>query len=45
MIAKISSAEPLSAQQGERVVFTVRERDVKRFDRDKGLRVDTMGGQ
>ena len=43
VIAKISSAEPLSAQQGERVVFTVRERDVKRFDRDKGLRVDTMG--
>ena len=45
VIAKIASAEPLSANQGERVVFAVREGDVKRFDRGTGLRIDTPGGQ
>ena len=45
VIAKISSAEHLFANQGERVVFAVREDDVKRFDRGTGVRVDTPGGQ
>ncbi len=45
VIAKIASAEPLSVNQGERVVFAVREGDVKHFDRRTGLRIDTPGGQ
>lgn len=45
VIAKIASAEPLSANQGERVVFAVREGDVKHFDRGTGLRIDAAGGQ
>ena len=43
IIAKVPSAEPFSAAQGESVVFTVKETDVKRFDRETGLRAD-MGG-
>ena len=40
IIAKVPSAQPFSAAQGESVVFTVKEKDVNRFDRETGLRTD-----
>ncbi len=40
IIAKVPSAQPFSAVQGESVVFTVKEKDVNRFDRETGLRTD-----
>jgi len=43
IIAKVPSAEPFSAAQGQSVVFTVKQTDVKCFDRETGLRTD-MGG-
>jgi len=43
IIAKVPSAQSFSAAQGESVVFAVKETDVKRFDRETGLRKD-LGG-
>ncbi len=43
VIARLPSWQPLSAEQGERAEFVVQEKDVKRFDRATGLRVDIAG--
>jgi multiple sugar transport system ATP-binding protein len=46
VIAKVASAQGFSAAEGESVTFAVREQDVKRFDRQTGLRTDLReGGQ
>jgi multiple sugar transport system ATP-binding protein len=43
IIAKVPSTKPFSAGEGERVVFTVGETNVKRFDRKTELRTDIRG--
>ncbi len=45
IIAKIPSSRSIAPQQGERVEFAVKGHNVKNFDRENGLRVDTAGGQ
>ncbi len=45
VIAKVPSSRPLSAQQGDCVEFAVKGRNVKRFDRETGLRVDAKGAR
>ena len=40
IIAKLAVSDPFRAQQGERVEFTVKEKDIRRFDRLTGLRID-----
>jgi multiple sugar transport system ATP-binding protein len=40
IIAKLAVSDPFRTQQGERVEFAVRRRDVRRFDRETGLRAD-----
>ncbi|MFQ5974650.1 MAG: ABC transporter ATP-binding protein, partial [Alphaproteobacteria bacterium] len=45
IIAKLPSSMAFSVEQGERVEFVVRERDVRRFDRHTGLRPDAAPGR
>jgi multiple sugar transport system ATP-binding protein len=44
IVAKLAVSDPFRTEQGARVEFAIRERDVRRFDRQTGLRVDTAGG-
>ncbi|MGH6660221.1 MAG: ABC transporter ATP-binding protein [Rhodospirillales bacterium] len=43
IIAKLASAEQYRANPGTRVVFAVKDKDVRRFDRQTGLRIDAQG--
>ncbi|MBI2977523.1 MAG: ATP-binding cassette domain-containing protein, partial [Rhodospirillales bacterium] len=43
IIAKLASAEQYRVNPGARVVFTVKDKDVRRFDRQTGLRIDARG--
>jgi multiple sugar transport system ATP-binding protein len=40
IIAKLTVSDPFRAQQGQLVVFAVKEKDVRRFNRETGLRAD-----
>ncbi|HEX9569439.1 MAG TPA: ABC transporter ATP-binding protein [Rhodospirillales bacterium] len=43
IIAKLASAEQYRATPGSRVLFVVKDKDVRRFDRQTGLRIDAPG--
>ena len=40
IVAKLAASDPFRTQQGERVRFAIKQRDVRRFDRATGLRAD-----
>jgi multiple sugar transport system ATP-binding protein len=44
IIAKLAVSDPFRTEQGARVEFAIAQRDVRRFDRQTGLRADTAGG-
>ncbi len=43
IVAKLAVSDPFRTEQGARVEFAIRERDVRRFDRSTGLRADRAG--
>jgi multiple sugar transport system ATP-binding protein len=43
IIAKLASAEQFRANAGTRVMFAVKNKDIRRFDRQTGLRIDVPG--
>lgn len=43
IIAKLAVSDQFRTEQGARVEFAIRERDVRRFDRETGLRADNAG--
>ncbi len=45
MIAKLASAEKFRADKGARVVFALKDSDIRRFDAKSGLRIDSKGGK
>jgi hypothetical protein len=44
IVVKVAVSDPFRTEQGARVEFAIKERDVRRFDRQTGLRADADGG-